>query len=167
MSTPWISSKCTPSACVMRPAPHPKSSALPFSGKRTQASTWDRMPTASPTPVWKNSSTSQRFPFLRGSVMMAQNGSLDPKRCQFFWRERRLKLLLLGQLERRVIRFAVERFDFFHEVRAVVLIGVGEKPGLAFVVPVVRAQFLGGLEVRNSIAFVAGGHQVLAHLEIG
>src|SRR5882762_6913943 len=99
--------------------------------------------------------------------MMAQNGSVDPKRCQFLWSERRLKLLLLGQLERRVVRFAVERLYFFHEVSAVVLVGVGEEPGLAFVVPVVRTQLLGGLEIRDSIALMSVSHQILAHLEIG
>src|SRR5260370_485248 len=147
MSTPLISPKCAPSACVMRPAPHPKSSARRLSGKPQQTSTRDRMVSASSTPVWKNSSTSHRFPLFRGSVMMAQNGSVVPKRCQFFWRERRLKLLLLGQLERRVIRFAVERLDFFHEVRAVVLVGIGGEPGLAFVVSILRTQPLGGLGI--------------------
>lgn len=44
------------------------------------------------------------------------------------------------QTSRRIVRFALQLLHLFHKGRSVLALGVGERPSLAFVVPVLRVE---------------------------
>src|SRR4030095_12062359 len=46
--------------------------------------------------------------------------------------------LHLWQLSRLIVRLAVQLLHFLHEACAVISLGIRERPGLTFVIPVVR-----------------------------
>src|SRR5215510_5480338 len=78
-----------------------------------------------------------------------------------------LLLLLLRQVRPWVVHLAAAVLDYFvAEGRAVVLL-VRQGIGLALVVPALRIQALGFLEVRNGLRRVAGFVDLLAQAELG
>ena len=78
-----------------------------------------------------------------------------------------ISLLRFRQLVRLVIGFAVEFLNFFFKVRAVIAIGVRQRPRLALVIPVVGIESLSLFEMRNRVSAFTLLEQKLAKSEFG
>src|SRR6202521_6321916 len=73
---------------------------------------------------------------------------------------------MLDQVERRVERPAFRVFQRFLEGRAVVTLDVTETPGLTLVRPVLGAEGVGSLEVRESVGRMAVQREVCAQMKL-
>src|SRR5258706_14847236 len=78
-----------------------------------------------------------------------------------------ISLLSCRQLVRFVVRLAVELLHFLAKVRAVVALGIGQRPRLSFVIPVVGIEALRFLEMRNRIGAFSLLVEILPESELG